>query len=48
LAGHIHEGYGKENVSETLAVNAGLESYVMVELEDGKIENIEFSPELDD
>ncbi len=48
LAGHIHEGYGRENVSETLAVNAGLESYVIIELGDGKIQNIEFSPELDD
>jgi len=48
FAGHIHKGYGHEHVLEALAVNAGLESYVMVKLGDGKIENIEFSPELDD
>lgn len=48
VAGHIHEGYGTEKISGTVAVNAGLESHVMIELEEGEIEDLEFSPELDD
>lgn len=48
VAGHIHEGYGQQNVSETVALNAGLESYAMIELVDEKVENTEFSPILDD
>lgn len=48
IAGHIHEGYGKENIEDTLAINAGLESHVTIEIEEDKVQNIEFYPSLEE
>jgi len=46
IAGHIHEGYGRENVSGTEAINAGLESHVLIELSQAKIKDVVFNPSL--
>lgn len=48
IAGHIHEGYGKENTGDTLAINAGLNSHVTIEIEEDKVQNIEFFPSLEE
>ncbi|MFB6116304.1 MAG: metallophosphoesterase [Candidatus Nanosalina sp.] len=45
LAGHIHEGYGREDIAGTVAVNAGLESHVMIEIENGEVKGMDFHPE---
>lgn len=45
VAGHMHEGYGKEKIGETLAVNAGLHSTVKIEIE-SEVENIDFRPQV--
>lgn len=45
VAGHMHEGYGKEKIGETVAVNAGLHSTVKITL-DPEVEKMEFRPEL--
>ena len=44
VAGHIHEGYGVEEVSKTRAVNAGLNSYVFLELDEDSVNDLEFYP----
>lgn len=43
-AGHMHEGYGSEKIGEVYAVNAGLHSHVIIEIEGGKVEKAEFVP----
>lgn len=43
-SGHMHEGYGKEKVLDTVAINAGIHSYVTVELEDLQVEKTSFNP----
>lgn len=48
IAGHIHEGYGKEKVSGTFSINAGLESHVSVEINQDNIQNVVFHPDLED
>ncbi len=45
IAGHIHEGYGKEQIGETLAINAGLHSHVRINTEGGEIKT-DFRPPL--
>lgn len=41
-AGHMHEGFGEEKIGETLAINAGLHSTVMVEIQGSEIVEKEF------
>ncbi|MFB6242142.1 MAG: metallophosphoesterase [Candidatus Nanosalina sp.] len=43
-AGHMHEGYGCEEVENTLALNAGLHSHVLIEIENGEIDRVDFHP----
>lgn len=45
VAGHIHEGYGKEEIGGTLAINAGLYSNVTVKTGPDMLETV-FRPEL--
>ena len=47
-AGHMHEGYGREQVGETLALNAGLHSHVLMELENEEVKKIDFHPSRED
>lgn len=47
-AGHIHEGYGLEKIGDSTAVNAGLTSFVVVEIEEGEIGKLDFHPSLED
>jgi Icc-related predicted phosphoesterase len=47
-AGHMHEGYGQEKVEETLALNAGLHSNVLVEVVNGEVEKVDFRPSRED
>lgn len=42
VAGHMHEGFGEEKIGETLAINAGLHSAVMVEIQRSEIIEKEF------
>ncbi len=43
-AGHMHEGYGMEKISDTVAINAGLHSHVVVELENSEVMEVDFHP----
>lgn len=47
-AGHMHEGYGHEKIVDTVSINAGLESCVVLDLGNGKVEDLDFRPSLDD
>ncbi|WP_414838195.1 metallophosphoesterase family protein [Candidatus Nanosalina sp. VS9-1] len=42
IAGHMHEGYGKEKIGGTVAVNAGLNRHVVIDLENEKVGNLDF------
>jgi Icc-related predicted phosphoesterase len=43
-AGHIHEGYGVEDIGDTVALNAGLYGFVTVEIESEEVEDLGFYP----
>jgi Icc-related predicted phosphoesterase len=43
-AGHIHEGYGVEDIGDTVALNAGMHGFVTVEIESGRVEDLGFYP----
>jgi len=46
IGGHIHEGYGKDKIGETILINAGYgrDAQVLVDLNEktGKIRKIKF------
>lgn len=44
IAGHMHEGYGRENLGDTLCINGGLHNTVELEMEDGEVTSLEFHP----